>query len=81
MTRICAIETVLALIATGAFVASPLRYTPPRYVAVISTHSVPVKAAGTQARVNAPKPISAADARVAPPEPTGFRHRDVALWR
>jgi glycopeptide antibiotics resistance protein len=45
ITRICAIGTALALIATGAFVASPLRYAPPRDVAVVSTYSVPVRAA------------------------------------
>ena len=38
MTRICAIGTVLALLATGVFVASPLRYAPPRDIAVVSTY-------------------------------------------
>jgi hypothetical protein len=54
MTRVCLIGTVLALLASGTFVASPLRYAPPRDVAVVSTHPVPVQDAGTQARMNTP---------------------------
>lgn len=45
MTRICTIGTVLAVLATGVFVASPQRYAPPRDVAVAFTYSVPVGAA------------------------------------
>jgi glycopeptide antibiotics resistance protein len=41
MTWVCSIGTVLALLASGIFVASPLRYAPPRHVAVVST-PVPV---------------------------------------
>ncbi|MQA77217.1 MAG: VanZ family protein [Streptosporangiales bacterium] len=54
MMRVCSIGTVLALLASGIFVASPLRYAPPRDVGIVATHSVPVQDAGTQARVNAP---------------------------
>lgn len=32
MTRVCAVGTLLALLASGIFVASPLRYAPPRDV-------------------------------------------------
>jgi glycopeptide antibiotics resistance protein len=46
MTRICSIGTVLALLATGIFVASPLRYGPPRDGACVTTHSVPGRAPG-----------------------------------
>lgn len=45
MTRLCTIGTVFALLLTGIFVASPLRYAPPRDAAAISTHSVPEQAA------------------------------------
>lgn len=40
MTRVCSIGTVLALLAIGIFLASPIRYAPPREDAVVSTHSV-----------------------------------------
>jgi hypothetical protein len=52
MTRVCLIGTVLALLAIGIFVASPLRYGP-RDVAVVPTTSVPSQNTGTLARVNA----------------------------
>ena len=39
MTRICAVGTVLALLASGIFVASPLRYGPPRDAAGTSSSS------------------------------------------
>ena len=42
MTRVCSIGTVLALLATAIFVASPLHYAQ-RDVVVRSTHSVPVQ--------------------------------------
>jgi glycopeptide antibiotics resistance protein len=54
MTWVCSIGTVLALLASGIFVASPLRYAPPRAAAVVWTHSVPLPDAGTPAGVNGP---------------------------
>ena len=41
MTRVCAIGTVLAVLAIGIFVASPLRYGPPRDAAVVTTRAAP----------------------------------------
>ena len=41
MTRVCAIGTVLAVLAIGIFVASPLRYLPPPDAAVVATHTRP----------------------------------------
>jgi hypothetical protein len=37
MTRVCAIGTLLALLAIAIFVALPLRYASPRDVAIAST--------------------------------------------
>jgi glycopeptide antibiotics resistance protein len=48
MTRVSSIGTLLTLLAIGIFVASSLRYAPPRGVAVVSTHFVPMQHAGTQ---------------------------------
>ncbi len=53
MTWVCLIGTVLALLAIGIFVGSPLRYGP-RDVAVVSTMSVPSQDHGTSTRVDAP---------------------------
>jgi hypothetical protein len=39
MTRACSIGTVVALLAVGAFVASPLRYRSPRRAAAVPTHT------------------------------------------
>ena len=52
MTRVCAIGTVLALLACGVFVASPLHYAPPRDRAVVSTRSTPAQAVGAPATPN-----------------------------
>jgi hypothetical protein len=41
-------------IVDGIFVASPLRFAPPRDVAVVSTYSVPVQDSGTQTSANTP---------------------------
>ncbi|MCV9993190.1 VanZ family protein [Paeniglutamicibacter sp. ZC-3] len=54
MTRICTIGTVFALLLTGVFVASPLRYAPPRDAAALSMHSVPAQLAGNTAKDNVP---------------------------
>ncbi len=43
MTRVCSIGTVLALLATGIFVASPLRYAPPRDASVVPMRSVAIQ--------------------------------------
>lgn len=48
MTRVCAIVTVLALLATVILVASPLRFAPPQDVRV-SMHAAPAVSAGTVA--------------------------------
>jgi glycopeptide antibiotics resistance protein len=45
MTRVCSIGTVLAVLASGIIVASPLRHRPPSDVGVVSTHSTQVGAA------------------------------------
>ncbi|HEX7659524.1 MAG TPA: VanZ family protein [Pseudonocardiaceae bacterium] len=47
MTRVCSVGTVLALVAVGAFVASPLHYSQ-RHVAVVPTHSVSAQGGGTR---------------------------------
>ena len=44
MARVCAIGTVLAVIAVGAFLASPQHYGPPRDFGPLSTHSGPCSA-------------------------------------
>jgi glycopeptide antibiotics resistance protein len=46
MTRVCAIGTVLAVIAVGVFVASPQHHGPPRDVGPLSTHSGPCRSPG-----------------------------------
>jgi glycopeptide antibiotics resistance protein len=48
MTRVCAIVTVLALLAIAILVASPLRFAPPQDVRV-SMHAAPAVSAGTVA--------------------------------
>ena len=53
MTRVCAIGTVLAVLAVGIFVASPLRYLPPPDAAVVTTHSASVEDLSPQATVDA----------------------------
>ncbi|HEY9293085.1 MAG TPA: VanZ family protein [Microlunatus sp.] len=40
MTRVCLVWTVIAVLAVGLFVVSPLRYAPPRDVAIGGTHAV-----------------------------------------
>lgn len=40
MRRVCSVGTVLALLAIAVFIASPLRFAPPRDGAGLSTHSV-----------------------------------------
>ncbi|WP_235508171.1 VanZ family protein [Agromyces sp. Soil535] len=74
MTRICAIGTMLALLATGVFVASPLRYAPPRDVAVVPTYSVSVHDAGA-AEGDRPQLNPAAHPQVSPAEPAGLGQR------
>jgi hypothetical protein len=44
----------LRVIKLGIFIASPLRFAPPRDVAVVSTYSVPVQDSGTQTSANTP---------------------------
>ena len=46
MTRVCSIGTVLALLASGIFFASPLRYAPPRGTPQSLSRSVPVQMPG-----------------------------------
>ncbi|MBP2385943.1 glycopeptide antibiotics resistance protein [Paeniglutamicibacter kerguelensis] len=53
MTRVCSIGTVFALLAIAVFVASPIRYGPPRDLPGLST---PDRNAGTPAREHAPAP-------------------------